>query len=163
MRRVLLCVAATFLAACADSDNGSSATPGSATVVRVVDGDTVVLSFDGRDERVRLIGIDTPESVKPDSPVECLGPEASAFTTSLLPEGTQVLVERDVEARDDYGRLLAYVTRVDDGLFVNLEVVRRGFAEPLTIPPNVAHADDFVAAARLARDDDLGLWALCAG
>lgn len=165
MRSVILCVAVTFLAACGGSGDTSDGdgTPGLATVVRVVDGDTVVLSFDGRDERVRLIGIDTPESVDPNRPVECLGPEASAFTKSLLPDGTKVIVERDVEARDDYGRLLGYITRLDDGMFVNLEIVRRGFAQPLTIPPNVAYSKDFVAAASHARDDNLGLWALCAG
>jgi len=134
-----------------------------ATLVRVVDGDTIQVEVDGQREKVRLIGIDTPETKKPNSPVECFGPEASAFTTSLLPEGTPLLLERDVEARDDYDRLLAYVYRADDGLFVNLEIVAQGYANLLTFPPNVAHVDDFVAAARAAEAADLGLWRACSG
>lgn len=132
-------------------------------VERVVDGDTVDIVIDGRSERVRLIGIDTPETVKPNSPVECFGPEASSFTRALLPDGTKVLVVRDVEPRDDYGRLLAYVHRANDGVFVNLELVRAGYAALLTFPPNVAHVDDFVAAARAAERADLGLWSACSG
>ena len=131
-------------------------------VERVVDGDTVVVRFDGDVESVRLIGIDTPESVKPNSPVECFGKEAAAFTVTLLPKDTPVRVERDVEARDDYGRLLGYVIRADDALFVNAEIVRHGYAQPLTIPPNVAHVDEFVHAARDAEAADLGLWSSCA-
>src|SRR3954451_24306016 len=77
-----------------------------ATIVRVIDGDTVDVTIGGRDEHVRLIGIDTPETKKPNTPIQCYGPEASAFTEELLPPGTPVRVERDVEARDDYGRLL---------------------------------------------------------
>ncbi len=160
-------VAMATIAACSPPPT----TPGSATdvitanavVERVVDGDTVVLRIDGRTESVRLIGIDTPETVKPDAPVECFGPEASAFTEGLLPAGTAVRLERDVEARDDYGRLLGYVHRAADGAFVNLAVVRQGYATVLMFPPNVAHADDFVAAARAARAERLGLWSACAG
>jgi endonuclease YncB( thermonuclease family) len=132
------------------------------TVERVVDGDTVVVRFGGDAQSVRLIGIDTPESVKPNSPVECFGKEAAAFTGSLLPKDTPVRVERDVEARDDYGRLLGYVIRADDALFVNIEIVRHGYAQPLTIPPNVAHVDEFVQAARDAEAADIGLWSSCA-
>lgn len=132
-----------------------------ATVVRVVDGDTVVVDIDGHDETVRLIGIDTPETVKPNSPVECFGPEASAFTKHLLPEGTLVRLERDVEARDDYGRLLAYLYLAGDGTFVNLLLARQGYAALLTFPPNVAHVDEFVDAAEAARVDGLGLWSAC--
>jgi micrococcal nuclease len=131
--------------------------------VRVVDGDTVVVRIAGRDETVRLIGIDTPETVKPDAPVECFGHEASDHTTALLPVGAEVRLVRDVEARDDYGRLLAYVYRAADDLFVNLDLVEAGYARPLTIPPNVAHADDMVDAARRAEEADRGLWSACTG
>ncbi|MGD9997363.1 MAG: thermonuclease family protein [Ilumatobacteraceae bacterium] len=134
-----------------------------ASVVRVVDGDTIVADFDGRRETVRLIGIDTPETVKPDSPVECFGPEASAFTKGLLPDATPIHVERDVEARDDYGRLLGYVYLARDGMFINLEIVRQGYATLLTFPPNVTHVDDFVAAAESAERQNLGLWGGCSG
>lgn len=139
----------------------STIVPANATVVRVVDGDTIVVDVEGRRETVRLIGIDTPETVKPDSPVECFGPEASAATKELLHEGTPVRLERDVEARDDYDRLLAYVFRADTGLFVNLELVRQGYAALLTFPPNVAHVDEFVDAADEARTAGRGLWATC--
>ncbi len=148
-------------AACSSAPEGPAPEPGAATVVRVVDGDTVLVEIDGREERVRLIGIDTPESVKPDTPVECFGKEASAHTAALLPEGTAVRLVRDVEARDDFDRLLAYVYRADDDLFVNLAIVEAGYARPLTIPPNVAHADEFVEAARRAESSDAGLWSAC--
>jgi endonuclease YncB( thermonuclease family) len=134
-----------------------------ATIERVIDGDTVDATIGGHDEHVRLIGIDTPETKKPNTPIECFGPEASAYTESLLPSGTEVRIERDIEARDDYGRLLGYVYRASDGLFVNLAVVADGYARPLTIPPNVAYAADFVQAARDAEAADLGLWGGCSG
>jgi micrococcal nuclease len=134
-----------------------------ATIVRVVDGDTVDATIGGHDERVRLIGIDTPETKKPDTPIQCFGPEATAYTESLLPSGTEIRIERDVEARDDYGRLLGYVYRASDGLFVNLAIVAGGYARPLTIAPNVAYAPDFVQAARDAEAADLGLWGGCSG
>jgi micrococcal nuclease len=132
-----------------------------AIVVRVVDGDTLEVRLGRTTERVRLIGIDTPESVKPDSPVECFGKEASARLEALLPSGTEVEVVRDAELRDPYGRLLAYLFRRPDGLFVNLTMVTDGYANQLTIPPNVTFADDFRAAAGQARRSGLGLWRAC--
>src|SRR4051794_30500426 len=104
--------------ACASSSGAPAAKDGRATVVRVIDGDTVVLDIGGSEEHVRLIGIDTPETKKPDHPVECFGPEASARTTELLPKGTAVRLERDVEPRDRFDRLLAYVYRASDDLFI---------------------------------------------
>ncbi|MFN2607538.1 MAG: thermonuclease family protein [Acidimicrobiales bacterium] len=132
-----------------------------ATIVRVVDGDTVIVSLSGRQERVRLIGVDTPESVKPNTPVQCFALEASARTKALLPPGTGVLLERDADLRDRYKRLLAYIYRSSDGLFVNLVLAREGYALPYTFPPNVAHADEFVAAAGEARAAHRGLWSRC--
>ena len=134
-----------------------------ATMVRAVDGDTIDVRIRGTTERVRLIGIDTPETKKPNTPVQCYGPEASAFTEQALPPGESVVLVRDREARDDYGRLLAYVYRATDGLFVNLDLATRGLARPLTIAPNDAHAAEFVAAARAAEAADLGLWGACSG
>lgn len=131
-----------------------------ATVVRVVDGDTIRVSIEGRTERVRYIGIDTPESVRPGTPVECFAKKASEFNRRLV-DHRHVLLRTDAEPRDRYGRLLAYVYRQDDGLFVNLELVRRGFATILTIPPNVAHAEEFLRAERAARREDAGLWHEC--
>ena len=158
----LLVVAALVRFATAD-DAGPAGGPDAATVVRVVDGDTIVVRTGGTDERVRLIGIDTPESVDPRTPVECFGKEASEHAEGLLPEGTPVRLVRDAEARDRFGRLLAYVYRVDDGLFVNLALAEDGYADVATFPPNVAHADEFVAAVARAREAGRGLWSACGG
>ena len=122
-------------------------------VERVVDGDTFVL-IGG--ERVRLIGIDTPESVHPEKPVEPFGREASAYLKKLV-EGKGVRLEFDVQDRDRYGRLLAYVY-LGDGTFVNAEIVRNGYAAVLTVPPNVTHAEEFLALQREAREGRRGLW-----
>ena len=95
--------------ACSSSGNAAtslSSSTATVTVDRVVDGDTVVLMIDGKKEKVRLIGVDTPETVKPNTPVQCYGLEASNALKSMLPKGTQVRVERDEEARDRYRRLL---------------------------------------------------------
>jgi micrococcal nuclease len=157
------CALALGTAAC--TSGTAPAADGRATVTTVIDGDTIDVEIGGRTERVRLIGIDTPETKKPDSPVECFGPEASTFTASLLPTGTEVLIERDIVGRDDYGRLLGYVHLVGaDGratTFVNLEIVEQGYAGPLTIEPNITFARDFAAAAHRAERADLGLWAAC--
>ena len=134
---------------------------GNAEVVHVVDGDTVDLRIGTRRVRVRLIGVNTPETVDPRRSVECFGPNAKARTEALLPPGTQVRVERDVEPRDDYGRLLGYVYRSDDGTFVNLALVIDGYAVPLRIEPNTAHADEFGTAARAAESAGRGLWSAC--
>jgi len=155
------------LVACTEPNASTLASTGTlitnATVIYVTDGDTIGVKIDGAEERVRLIGIDTPETKKPNTPVQCFGPEATSFTKSLLPQGTALHVERDVEARDVYGRLLAYVYRSADGLFVNMEIIGQGYARPLTIPPNVTHADEFVMAARNAESTNVGLWAGCSG
>ena len=128
------------------------------------------MEIDGRKETVRLIGIDTPETVHPTKPVECFGPEASAFTKALLPKGTRVRVVRDAEARDAYDRLLAYLYvdtptsgPANSEVFVNLELVRTGHARPFPFPPNTAHRDDFTKAAWEARDGGRGLWTACSG
>jgi micrococcal nuclease len=151
-----------LLAACTSDRGGNARTPGEATVARVVDGDTIVVHLGGRTETVRLLGIDTPETVDPRKPVQCFGVEASHRTKALLPAGTGVRLERDVEARDVYGRLLAYVRR-DDGTFVNLALLEEGFANTLTIPPNVAYAAPFALAARGAQAAGRGLWSACGG
>ena len=143
------------------SSAGSSGVAANATVVRVVDGDTIVTDVEGTDERVRLIGIDTPESVKPDTPVKCFGLEASKHTKELLPLGTPVRLVLDVEERDRYDRLLAYVYRASDGEFVNLAIARDGYAQQSTFPPNVAHVDEFRSAVAEARAAGRGLWSAC--
>ena len=130
-------------------------------IVAVVDGDTVDVSMNGRIERVRLIGIDTPETKKPDTPVQCFGPEASARTKALLPEGTAVDVQRDSEARDPYGRLLGYIYRTADGRFINRDLIVEGFARPLSIAPNTTFAREFATLAREAQAANIGLWGSC--
>ncbi len=159
----MLLVACTSQPSAGGTPTTSGVLTPNAVLLYVSDGDTIGVTIDGVEERVRLIGIDTPETKKPDTPVECFGPEASAFTESLLPDGTELYLERDAEARDPYDRLLAYVYRTSDGMFVNLEIIRQGFARPLTIAPNSTHADEFVAAARAADAAGTGLWAACSG
>ena len=131
----------------------------SALVTRVVDGDTAHVLLDGRDVTIRFIGIDTPESVAPDQPVECFGPQAADYTTDRL-EGTRVRLEFDVEREDRFGRTLAYVW-IGDELF-NETLVRDGYALVTTFPPNVRYVGRFVAAQRDARERGRGLWRACA-
>jgi micrococcal nuclease len=165
MRTILVCIAVLATACQADaaaSTAASTALPVNATMISV-DGDTIDVAIAGHRERVRLIGIDTPETKKPNTPVQCYGPEATAFTKSLLPKDSALHLERDVVARDDFGRMLAYVYVAADGAFVNMTIVKQGYARPLTIPPNTAHADEFVDAARTAEREHIGLWARCTG
>lgn len=127
-------------------------------VARVVDGDTIEAQIGNEIEDVRLIGIDTPETVKPGTPVQCFGPRASHFTKRQL-EGKRVRLVFGVERRDVYGRLLAYAYL--DGRFFNPLLIRRGLARSLTIPPNDRFASRFqrleLEAARAGR----GLWGAC--
>ena len=129
-----------------------------ARVTRHTDGDTLWLSGIGK---VRLIGVDTPEV---HGGVECYGRAASAFVERLLPLGARVRYTLGAERRDRYGRALAYLY-TDDGRFVNLMLVRRGYAQPLTVPPDVEYEDVFVRASEVARDAGRGLWgrAGCSG
>ena len=131
------------------------------TVVHVVDGDTLDVRVGAQVERVRLLGIDTPETVKPGTPVQCYGPEASNRTKQLLVPGTAVLLQRDREARDRYARLLVYLWRRRDGLFVNRSLLAGGFARPLSISPNTAHRAELAAVSAAADRADRGLWGTC--
>jgi micrococcal nuclease len=126
-----------------------------AVVTRVIDGDTVEVEFEGETLDIRLIGIDTPETVDPSEPVECYGPAASRFTTRML-EGQEVQLEFDIELLDRYDRTLAYVW-LGDELF-NEVLVARGFAQVSTYPPNVKYVDRFLAAQREARSNISGAW-----
>ena len=142
--------------------------PGAGTVEFVVDGDTVDLIIEGEEERVRLIGIDTPESVSRDTPVQCYGAEASAALKGLLPVGSTVRIERDAEIRDRFGRILLYLYRDDqaspDGeLFVNEWLVANGFADTLFFEPNTTYRSTFTSLRNSARDAGLGLWGACDG
>ena len=136
------------------------------TVERVVDGDTVHVRVDGQDVTVRMIGINTPETVKPDSPIECFGPEASDFAKAAL-TGQAVTLEFDDSQgmTDKYGRTLAYVWQDLPGgatrLF-NLDAVSGGFAyERQYGPKPYAWRTEFAAAQRAAQAKDAGLWGAC--
>jgi len=127
--------------------------------VRAVDGDTLEVRLDDGDvETVRLIGVDTPETVKPDTPVQCFGPQASAFEHRHT-EGKRVRLLVGVEPRDFYGRLLAYVF-VDDR-FLEVELLRRGLARTLTFHPNDRFAPRFEKLERIAAKRGKGLWNAC--
>jgi micrococcal nuclease len=130
-------------------------------VVRVVDGDTVRIRLDKPHETrtVRYIGVDTPETVKPDTPVQCYGEAASAFNRRLV-GGRRVQLALGRERRDRYGRLLAYV-RLEGGPLVEDELLRRGFARTLAIPPNTDRARHFSSLERRAKRARAGLWGAC--
>jgi micrococcal nuclease len=137
--------------------------PGTASldviVTHVVDGDTIVVSRpDGGLETVRLLGVDTPETVHPDRPVECFGPEASAFTKASL-TGARLRLETDVEARDRYGRLLAYAWM--GGERFNDVLLRRGYGRLLVIAPNGRYARSMLRAQLAARAQHRGMWGAC--
>jgi micrococcal nuclease len=128
-----------------------------AEVQRVTDGDTFVAAVAGRRERVRVIGVDTPETVAPDRPVEPYGKQASSFAERYL-AGATVRLAGDAEPRDRYGRMLAYVW-LADGTFWNALLVAEGYAQQLTIPPNVTYAGLFRRLVAEARRERRGLWA----
>lgn len=136
---------------------------GRAVVVAVIDGDTIEMEIGGRRERVRLLGLDAPETVHPSVPVQCYGAEASAALEALLPPATVVAVERDLELRDRYDRLLLYVYRADDDLFVNHWLVRNGMADTAFYEPNTTRSVDLTRARARARAERAGLWGHCDG
>jgi micrococcal nuclease len=142
------------------SSPASDSSAGSVVVTRVVDGDTVEVDSGGRVVDVRMIGVDTPESVAPGQPVECFARRASEFTERSL-QGRRVRLEFDVQRTDRYGRTLAYVWL--DGRLFNEVLLARGYAVLMTVPPNVRYADRFLAAYRHARERGRGVWTACDG
>lgn len=126
-------------------------------VVRVIDGDTIRVRINKQEETVRYIGVDTPETVHPTCGIEPYGIEASNFNKKLV-EGKTVQLEFDVDSRDRYGRLLAYV--YVDTLFVNAELVKQGYAQLMTVPPNVRYVELFKELQTAAREDKRGLWGI---
>lgn len=127
------------------------------TIERVIDGDTVEIAYNGQKERVRLIGVDTPETVHPTKEVQGYGVEASEFTKTQL-TGKRVQLEFDVEQRDRYGRLLGYIWL--DGVMFNETLIKEGYAQLSTFPPNVKYVERFKAAQTEARNAKKGLWGI---
>jgi micrococcal nuclease len=124
-------------------------------VTRVTDGDTIVLEGG---IKLRYIGINAPESVDPRRPLQCFGKEASTRNRELV-EGKLIQLEKDVNETDRYGRLLRYV--YIDGMMINEQLVREGYAIASAYPPDVKHQEQLRAAERVARENKLGLWAAC--
>jgi len=170
--RRLICLPVLLFVACSSPSSGSGGattevtvprvpTPTTAEevqVLRVVDGDTVEVMRGGRRERVRYIGIDTPESVAPNQPVECFGKEASARNKELV-EGKRVRLEKDVSDTDRFGRLLRYVWLGDEQ--INARLIAEGYANIATFPPDVRNQDLYQRLEREARTAGRGLWSAC--
>lgn len=176
MKSIAICAATALafaLASCASAPEPAAPTPaatiGSADavlegpypVLRVVDGDTVKILREGEDVSVRLIGLDTPETVAPDQPVECFGPEASGRTTELV-DGASVWLERDAVSgdTDKYGRTLAYVW-ISPSAMLNEILVREGYAEEVTYAEGYRYQQRFRDAERAAQAEGAGLWSAC--
>jgi micrococcal nuclease len=166
LQLLAVALAAMTLAGCSDGDGPAAptsqpptTTPPETTqflpVTRVVDGDTVIVSGYGS---VRLIGVDTPETVDPDEPVGCFGPEASAFTRQLL-TARMVRLEFDVDRTDRYGRTLAYLY-MEDGTLVNAQLILQGYGYAYTVFP-FRYLDQFRTYEREAREAGRGLWSAC--
>ena len=149
----------------------ASAAPEKATVTSIVDGDTIYVNSGGNTLKVRLIGIDTPESrynskAERDSDrsgedlkaILAQGKRATAYLKSILRKGDSVTLEYDLQQYDKYGRTLAYVY-LSDGRMVNELIIASGYASPMTIPPNIKYKDRFLQAYQAARAKKLGLWA----
>ncbi len=159
-----LVILTSALTACTTSESSDEAATGyqPGTVVRVIDGDTLVINFDGTDQRVRLLNVDTPETKHPDKPVECLGQEATEKLESLTPPGTQVGLDFDVERTDRYDRVLAAVF-VEEQTLVNAEIARVGLGVPMLIEPNRKYYDAVQAAFDEATAEGVGLLDPAAG
>ena len=171
MRLVRIITITTACAACAACGAGAGSTPPpaasadgiDAVVRRVVDGDTLITRIDGADERVRMLGVDAPESVAENRPIECYGPQASARTKALLPKGTRVTLATDPTQgdRDQYGRLLAEVTAAGATITVNEQLIADGYAEVFRGDGRGRLQPRLRAAERSARDHHRGLWSAC--
>ena len=164
---IAVCGAAVagLLAACSSGAGSADTAPGTLhgpyPVVRAVDGDTIRVNRNGEEIVIRFIGLDTPETVAPDRPVECFGPEASARTKELV-EGGQVWLEYDEASglTDKYDRTLAFVW-LDRQTMLNELLIAEGYAEEVTYTDGYAHQRDFQDAERAAQSAGIGLWGVC--
>lgn len=154
-----------LLAGCGSTGTATDTAPGTLhgpyPVVRSVDGDTIRVNRNGEEIVIRFIGLDTPETVAPDRPVECFGPEASARTKELV-EGGQVWLEYDEASglTDKYDRTLAFVW-LDQQTMLNELLIAEGYAEEVTYTDGYAHQREFQDAERAAQSAGLGLWGAC--
>lgn len=138
----------------------------SAKIISIIDGDTIEVDLNGKSEKVRFIGVDTPETKHPNKPIQPYGKEASDFTTQEL-TGKTVYLEMDTTQRDNYGRLLAYIwleqpmsnddKEIRNKMF-NAKLLLNGYAQILTIPPNIKYVDNFTKYQTESRNSKLGLW-----
>ncbi|WP_249597870.1 thermonuclease family protein [Peribacillus frigoritolerans] len=144
----------------ADSSNEEKAKTFTAEVIKVIDGDTVKIKMtNGNEETVRLLLIDTPETVHPSKPVQPLGPEASKFAKELMPSGSKVEVETGIGERDKYGRLLAYF--YVDGKMVNKLLLEKGLARVAYVyAPNTKYLDELENIQKQAQQDEIGIWSI---
>lgn len=156
------CVAlGLFLAACAPAEAPASSRPDrTVTVKKVIDGDTLLVTGLSGTELVRLIGINAPETGKGKTVRECFGAESARWLEDFTPAGSSLRLVFDVGERDRFGRLLAYAYRAD-GTFVNAELIANGYAQTMTIPPNVRHEKMLLELQRKARREEKGLWRAC--
>ena len=170
MRRALITAAVVLLAVGAGCDTRDEPAPAAvagagetATVVRVVDGDTLIARRAGADERVRMLGVDAPESVTPDRPVECFGPQAGREARRLLPRGARITLTTDPTQgrRDRYGRLLAEVTVAGQATTVNERLIAGGYAEVFRGDGRARLLPRLRAAESAAREAGRGLWSAC--
>ncbi len=166
---VALVLIVLVLAGCTGANPQPADDATNAVVEWVIDGDTIDVYIGDDQERVRLLGIDAPESVDRNRPDQCFGKEASDWLRELLPVGTPILLVRDQDPRDRFGRLLAYVYLPDvagtasPSRFVNVEIVEHGLADVLLFEPNMARARELREARVRAQDARSGLWGACDG
>lgn len=157
MKKLITAALATTALVTGSVAVGAAANEDSGTVVRVIDGDTLIVSINNGDHTIRLLNVDTPETKDPNQPVECLGPQASKYLEEALPKGTQVRLEFDVERHDKYGRTLAGVF-APDGSLVNAEIAREGLGIPVQFGSNDKFLPPVQAAYEEARTAKSGLF-----
>ncbi|WP_461172991.1 thermonuclease family protein [Arthrobacter sp. Z1-9] len=157
MKKLITAALATTALVAGSVAVGAAANEDSGTVVRVIDGDTLIVSINNGDHTIRLLNVDTPETKDPNQPVECLGPQASKYLEEALPKGTQVRLEFDVERHDKYGRTLAGVF-APDGSLVNAEIAREGLGIPVQFGSNDKFLPPVQAAYEEARTAQTGLF-----
>lgn len=165
---IILFISITFLAGCSDLSSSSSDFYETAEVTKVVDGDTINVQINGKDYKVRMIGVDTPETVHPSKPVQFYGREASDYTKKNLTDKT-VYLQKDVSDTDKYGRLLRYVwtaapssdnpseEEIIESMY-NANLVKNGYAHAYTYQPNSRYSDLFSKLQSSAREKNIGLW-----